>query len=101
MKGKVSTSWPFQQNIPIHRKSKPEHDTSEHINQIEFYKSLKIVILRETPFKIRFPNFRNLSYLKKRMENATDRWLWEFLSLGGFEGLVSINQITRLYFNFN
>ena len=35
---------------------------------------------------MRFPNLRNLCYLKRRMETASDKWLWEFLTLGGFEG---------------
>ena len=36
---------------------------------------------------IKFPNYRNLCYLKKRMKTASDRWLFEFLTLGGFEGI--------------
>ena len=38
---------------------------------------------------IKFSNFRNLTYLKRRIKTADDRWLWEFLTLGGFEDVIS------------
>ena len=38
---------------------------------------------------IKFSNFRNLTYLKRRIKNADDRWLWEFLTLGGFEDVIN------------